>query len=161
MSLLQRMDAIATGIVGLVAGGVVLVMTAGFTWDNWQQLRRQTNTTGVVNRLEKTQVCQNIGRSNPWRCDRKITKQCPIVAYQPEMGPPLTLKACYLTLAVGDRVEVVYDRASPAEAKIVQVAEPPYDWFPLFISLVPVGVGLMLVVIGATKLWEGTHPAQD
>mgnify|MGYP002776995571 CR=1 FL=1 len=160
MASIERLDAIATGILGLVAGGVVLALTTGFTWDTWQQLRRQTDTTGVVIRLEKTQVCQNIGRSNPWRCDRKITKQCPIVQYQPETGAPLPLKACHLTLAVGDRIEVVYDEAAPADAKVMQPGVPSYDWAPLLISSVPVGVGLMLVAIGAAKLWEGTHPDQ-
>jgi len=154
---LQRLDAIATGIIATIAGGVLITVMFGIFWDDFEQARRQQEVLGTVVAQEKSKVCRQRPRGYLFQCLRWEQAQCPIVQYQPETGPPLKTKDCSLTLSQGMKVYVIYDRAVPTDAKLSLVEGSNFHWFPLLFTVVPLAVGGLLIVVGVVRLWQGVY----
>jgi len=162
MTSLKRLDAIATGGLAIAAGGTILVYVFGWFWESFDRARRQQEVIGTVVAQESTKVCQRkAGRSNPWNCDRRVTRPCPVVQYQPETGQPLKLKDCSLSLKIGDSVFVMYDSKAPAEASTYLMEGTKYHWFPVLISGVPMMVAGLLLLLGAVSLQAGIRNRPD
>ncbi len=158
---LKRLDAIATGVLALVAGSAIVSFGSGLFWESWQQTFRQKQTVGTVVALEPTKVCRRTERGNPFKCLRFEKVQCPIVQYQPpEAKQPLKLKDCNQTASVGMVFDVMYDSSAPADARLVDSPDSMFRWVPLFFASVPMGVGGLLLVLGGFKLWEGIRDRQ-
>ncbi len=152
---LERLDALATGVIGITAAGVIVAVCGGMFWENLSQAWRHQEVLGTVVAQESTKVCQKRPRGRPLQCDRWGKKDCPIVQYQPETGEPLKMKDCSLTLGVGTQVSVVYDSQAPADARIYLEEGSYYHWFPALLASLPIGVAGLLFVISAYRLWEG------
>lgn len=153
---LQRLDAIATGILAVTAGCVMIGVVWTPVWETWQQALRQQQTVGTVVALETTQVCRSIQRGAFAKCTRLVKEKCPIVQYQPpEVSQPLKLKDCSQTASVGMVFDVVYDRQTPSDARLGGQSDLLTHGVPLFLASVPMGVGGLLLVLGGYKLWQG------
>ncbi|MDX2241354.1 MAG: DUF3592 domain-containing protein [Leptolyngbyaceae cyanobacterium bins.302] len=152
---LERLDAIATGVVGITAAGVIVAVCGGMFWETLDQAWRQQEVLGTVVAQESTKICQKRPRGRPLQCDRWGKKDCPIVQYQPETGEPIKMKDCSLQLSVGAQVNVVYDGKAPADARISLEQDLPYQWFPVFIASVPIAVAGLLFLIGVVRLRDG------
>ena len=153
---LQRLDAIATGILSLTAGCVTIGFVWAPFWETWQQALRQQQTVGTVVALETTQVCRRTQRGNPLKCTRLVKEQCPIVQYQPpDVRQPLKLKDCSQTASVGMVFDVVYDRQAPSDARLGGSPDILNHWVPRFLASVPMGAGVLFLVLGGCKLWQG------
>lgn len=162
MTFLKRLDAIATGVIAIAAGGTILVFVSGWFWESFDRARRQQEVIGTVVAQEPTKVCQRKpGRSNPWNCDRRVTQQCPIVKYQPETGKTLKFKDCSLNLKTGESVFVMYDSKAPADASTSLMEGTKFHWFPVLISGVPVMVAALLLLMGAISLQAGIRNKPD
>ncbi|MBF2029128.1 MAG: DUF3592 domain-containing protein [Oscillatoriales cyanobacterium C42_A2020_001] len=162
MTFLKRLDAIATGVIKIAAGGAILVFVSGWFWESFDQAQRQQEVIGTVVAQESTKVCQRkAGRFNPWSCDRRITEPCPIVQYQPKTGKPLKLKDCSLKLKTGESVFVMYDSKAPSDARTYLMEGTQYHWFPVLIGGVPMMVAGLLLLTGAISLQAGIRNRPD
>ncbi len=155
---LKRLDAIATGVLAVTAGGVLIGVVWAPFQDTWQQALRQQQTVGTVVALETTQVCRSLQRGALAKCTRFVKEKCPIVQYQPpESSQPLKLKDCSQSASVGMVFDVVYDRQAPSDARLAGSADVLNHWAPRVLASVPVGAGLLLLVLGGCKLWQGVR----
>lgn len=66
---LERLDAIATGVVGITAAGVILAVCGGMFWENLNQAWRHQEVLGTVVAQESTKVCRKRPRGRPFQCD--------------------------------------------------------------------------------------------
>lgn len=152
---LERLDAIATGVVGITAAGVILAVCGGMFWENLNQAWRHQEVLGTVVAQESTKVCRKRPRGRPFQCDRWEKANCPIVQYQPETGEPIKLKDCSLRLEMGAQVYVVFDSKAPADARTYFEEGSYSHWLPALLASVPIGIAGLLLIIGACRLWEG------
>ncbi|PZV13221.1 MAG: hypothetical protein DCF22_11200 [Leptolyngbya sp.] len=155
MTWLKQADAIASGIIAITAGGVLLSFVSGTVLENFDQARRQKEVVGTVIAQETTRVCQRTQRGNALKCLQWQKVPCPIVQYQPEPGNPVKKRDCSLRLEVGTQVYVVYDNKAPENARTSLEEGSKYHWLPVLLAGVPVGVAGLLMVIGVVSLWEG------
>ncbi|MBM0742801.1 hypothetical protein JOY44_14490 [Phormidium sp. CLA17] len=155
MNWLKQADAIASGILAITAGGVLLSFVSGNFLESFDQAWRQKEVMGTVIAQETTRVCQRTKRGNALKCLQWQKVLCPIVQYQPETGKLVKQTDCSLRLGVGTPVYVVYDSKAPENARTSLEEGTKYHWFPLLLAGVPVGVAGLLMVIGVARLWEG------
>lgn len=154
---LQRLDAIATGILATGTGVVVLVLTWVIAGETFSAFWRQEKVTGTVVRQETSKVCRRTERGNALNCLRWEKVACPIVQYQPETGPFHKVKTCSQVLSVGTKVDIVYDRQAPSNSQLA--SEAAWQWLPLLTTVVPLGVGGMLTMLGIFSLRKGLSNA--
>ena len=153
---LKRLDAIASGVFTITIGGLLLSIMGGMFWENWEQAKRQQEVSGIVVAQEMTKVC----RERPHRatkCSRWGQKQCPVVQYQPQLGELLKLKDCSWHLSMGEQVYVVYDSAVPTDARVALNQGTTNHWNDVLFTGIPVGIGGLLVGMGAYKVWQGVQ----
>ncbi|WP_338462424.1 DUF3592 domain-containing protein [Synechococcus elongatus IITB7] len=151
----QRLDAIATGILAIAAGGVTIAVSWTPFWETWQRALRQQQTTGTVVALEITQTCRQIQRGNPFKCSRREKEPCPVVQYQAiGVNQPLQLRDCSQSASVGTVFEVMYDRQSPTNAYLVGPSTGFVEGTSRLWASMPVGFGILLLILGGSKFWS-------
>jgi hypothetical protein len=163
---LQRLNAIASGILVGGIGITFAVLLSGGFWETLETARRQTEVIGTVVGQEPTKVCRNrehvsFRSSRPGKCLRWENVSCPIVQYQPKTGQPLKLKDCYQTLSKGMQVYVLYDSETPTDASIFLEAGTTYHWRSVFFSGVLLSFPIIFVGAGISKVCEGFQRREE
>ncbi len=154
---LQRLKAIATGILVLLVGGVLTTIMARTAWTDFDAASRQQEVVGTVIGQENTKVkvCRNSHRfATQSQCKDWQIAPCPLVQYQIHTGEVRHLKDCSLRLPNQTQVYVLYDRQIANMTRIHLVAGTHYHWMPLLLTSLQLAFGVWLLILGGTRFWQ-------
>lgn len=159
MSSLERMDAIASGVIALIAGGAIFVFLTPPFLNSVNEAWQQQKTFGTVIKQRPIKVQNRSPRAQIGR-PATVTWHCPTIRFETEAGKVTEFETCSSgKYQINERVPVLYDRRSPTSASISQGGDSSFSWVPILFTGLPLFVGGLLVGIGACSLYRGIRKA--